>query len=317
MTSDPPKTTTPSGAPAAPLDGLTFSVVGPGRVGSSLAHWLCARGAILREVVSRRLDTEALGCRSILLRAMPTDLPDLVLLSVPDQEIDGVVRALARREWSPRSVAPTVLHTSGARGADALASLEALEWSTGSLHPLRAFATSLTDPQLASETFFGFDGDSSAEALILKITAAWGADAARIPSAQRSLYHFAATLAAGGAATLVESASSLARTLGLPSEVQEGYRGLALGAIRALDRVTSDTSAAITGPVARGEASYIERLEELHRAEPRLYPLAVLTALETLRQLDGGSPGSSARKTLREDLIAICRREGFLDVLLG
>jgi predicted short-subunit dehydrogenase-like oxidoreductase (DUF2520 family) len=175
----------------------------------------------------------------------------------------------------------------------------------------------LTDPRLATETFFAYDGDSEAEALIERILAAWGAAAARIPSSQRSLYHFGATLAAGGAATLVQSASSLARSLGLPPALQIGYRNLALGAIRALGGVDCDGAESITGPVARGEAAYTERLVELSRAEPRLFPLAVLTALETLRQLDQQGPASAARAALREDLIAICRREGFLDVLLG
>ncbi|HEY4572546.1 MAG TPA: DUF2520 domain-containing protein, partial [Thermoanaerobaculia bacterium] len=105
----------------------------------------------------------------------------------------------------------------------------------------------------------------------------------------RPLYHFAATLAAGGVTTLLAAAAEIAGTLGLPEEVTRGYlelaRGALAGAARALDE-GRPLGAAITGPAARGDQATLEgHFEALRALAPEKLALAEALVQETQRQM--------------------------------
>src|SRR4051794_12568957 len=100
-----------------PLDGLSFALVGPGRVGTSLARWLLARGARLRGVARRAPSpggsalprwARPAGAVATTIDALESGGLDLLLLAVPDPQLPGVVAALASRPQ-----AAVALHTSG------------------------------------------------------------------------------------------------------------------------------------------------------------------------------------------------------------
>jgi len=173
----------------------------------------------------------------------------------------------------------------------------------GSLHPLKAFPEPLPDPAEARGVFFAVDGDPAARELAWRLAAAWGGVPGDVPAAARPLYHFAATLAAGGTVTLLAVAAEVASRLDLPQQVAQavvrGYLELARGALAAAARTLDagrPPAAAITGPVARGDAEAFRRqIEALRASAPDKIPLARVLARETLRQRQG----------LGEDLPAI------------
>jgi predicted short-subunit dehydrogenase-like oxidoreductase (DUF2520 family) len=267
----------------APLAGLRFSLAGPGKVGSSLARWAVAAGA---EMVA------AAGRGS--LDRLETAGQDLLLLALPDAALLPAAAVLARRPQ-----AAVALHTSGSLDASVLAPLRAAGSAVGSLHPLKAFPEPLPDPAEARGVFFAVDGDPAARELAKRLAAAWGGVPGEVPPAARPLYHFAATLAAGGVVTLLAAAGEIAGRLGLPEAVTRGYLELARGAVAAAGRTLDadrPLAAAITGPVARGDAATMARqLAALQASAPDALPLAHAIARETLRQREG----------LGEDLSAI------------
>jgi predicted short-subunit dehydrogenase-like oxidoreductase (DUF2520 family) len=251
------------------LANLTFSLVGPGRVGSSLAAWATAAGA--RQI--------AVAGRNSELSTLSTTGQDLLLVAVPDCALDEVAATLAERPQ-----AAVVLHTSGSRTAQALAPLAHNGSAVGSLHPLKAFPTARPDPAEAHGIFFGLDGDPAAVALGSRLAAAWGAQSGVIPPENRLLYHFAASLAAGGVTTLLAAAADLAGRLDLPPGVVGGYLELARGAIEAA-REAPDPARAITGPAARGDReTLLAQLAGLARAAPEMAGWARGLAAETVRQ---------------------------------
>jgi len=154
----------------------------------------------------------------------------------------------------------------------------------GSLHPLKAFPRPLPDPAQARGVFFAVDGDAAAGSLAHRIAAAWGAVSAEVPAGSRALYHFAATLCAGGAVTLLALAEDLARRLGLPEAAVQGYLELCRGAVaQAIE--TGAPAAVLTGPAARGDrATVAQHLEALRHLAPDKLPLVLHLARETLRQ---------------------------------
>lgn len=247
---------------------LTFSVAGPGKVGTSLSAWL-----------------ESLGARRVAAagRQGMADLAsggqDLLLIAVSDPALPEVAALLARRPQ-----AAVALHTSGCLDASVLAPLRQAGTAVGSLHPLKAFPRPLPDPAEARGVFFAVDGDPAARELAHRLAAAWGGVSAEVAPESRSLYHFAATLAAGGAVTLLALAEDLARRLGLPEAAVRGYLELCRGAVaRAIE--TGNPATVLTGPTARGDRETVDRhLEALRTLAPDKLPLVVHLARETLRQ---------------------------------
>ena len=135
--------------------------------------------------------------------------------------------------------------------------------------------------------FFAVDGDPQARDLAFRLAGAWGGVPGEVPAAARPLYHFAATLAAGGAVTLLAVAAEIAGRLGLPEAVARGYLELCHGAVSAasagLDAGQS-LAEAITGPVARGDDATVARYTEaLRQFDPERLALAETLAGETLR----------------------------------
>lgn len=264
------------------LNSLPFSLVGPGNVGSSLAHWLVSKGARLKQVSSTdeksaEILVAKLGGRSTPLSELRSDEEDLLLLAVSDPALEEVAQVL-----SQRLQAAVVLHTSGRATAEVLKPLHKNGCAVGSMHPLMAFPETLTDRSEAVGTVFGVDGDSAATQLASHLASSLGGVAVEIPPAARSQYHLAATIAAGGVVTLLASVVELASTVGLPPEVMDGYLGLARGALQRAEGSES-VATAITGPAARGDLEgLLKQIEEVRPLDTELADLLVALAHRTM-----------------------------------
>ncbi|MBW8876324.1 MAG: DUF2520 domain-containing protein [Acidobacteria bacterium] len=276
---------------SAPLAGLRFSLAGPGKVGSSLARWATAAGAELVAVAGRGA-----------LENLDTGGQDLLLLALPDAALPAAAAALARRPQ-----AAVALHTSGSLDASAIEALRQAGSAVGSLHPLKAFPEPLPEAAEAHGVFFAVDGDPAARELAARLAVAWGGVPGEVPPAARPLYHFAATLAAGGVVTLLAAAGEMGRRLGLPEAVARGYLELARGAMAAATRALDagrPLATAITGPVARGDAATLRRqIAALQASAPDKLPLARALARETAHQ----------REELGEDLAAVREELGGIE----
>jgi predicted short-subunit dehydrogenase-like oxidoreductase (DUF2520 family) len=130
---------------------------------------------------------------------------------------------------------------------------------------------------------FGYDGDPQACELVRQIVHAWSGIPVEIPAHARSLYHLAATAAAGGVVTLVASAADLADDLGLDPRIGAGYLKLAEEAL-AQAAASSSMAEAITGPVARGDLQgFATQLADLRPRDPELATLLELLAKRTVK----------------------------------
>lgn len=295
-----------------PLADLTVVLVGPGRVGQSLAAWLASAGAHISAVVGRdpeRLQAVATrhGARAMAFDALEQLTADLILVAVADGAITSVAEQLAQHV--DRGVA---LHAAGRLGATALAPL-APALATGCLHPLRAFARPELDLEAARGTLLAIDGDPTAMALAARVGEALGLPVAHVAEQHRSLYHLAASIAAGGVASLVATAMAIAAQLGLDPSVAAGYRDLALGAVTNLPNDSHGAAAAITGPAARGDRSLLDAVAQLQEAAPDLAATAALVALATTRVRSRAGLATEAENTLSRKLCETLADVHFLD----
>lgn len=246
------------------------ALVGTGRLARALARALVGtrhgpvRIASRTPARARRVAATIRGLVSERDAATAAARARIVVLAVPDAAIEGAARVLAASvdDWRGR----VALHGAGALGVEPLRSLASAGAAVGVLHPLQA----LGDPRRARALFRGararIEGDPAAtraaRALArtlglvpLRFSSRGGADGER-----RALYHAAASLASNDVLALLSVASEVLRRSGTsPAEARRALAPMAREVVAQFEAL-GDRGA--TGPVARGDASTVERQME-------------------------------------------------------
>jgi predicted short-subunit dehydrogenase-like oxidoreductase (DUF2520 family) len=249
-------------------------VIGAGRVGAILAAALRAAG---HEVVAAHGLSDASRSRAAdLLPGVPlvpvaavVEQADLVLLTVPDDPLPGLVQGVARSTgFRPGQV---VAHTSGRHGVAVLAPAAAQGARVLALHPAMTFTGTAVDLERLPGTRFGVTTAPDEEPLARTLVAELGGVPVPIDEADRPLYHAALAHGANHLVTLVADAMDLLASAGVDDPA---------GTLRplltaALDNALSHGDAALTGPVARGDAgtvaTHLQRIGEVAPDSVELY----------------------------------------------
>jgi predicted short-subunit dehydrogenase-like oxidoreductase (DUF2520 family) len=259
-----------STAPEESWSDLRFGLVGPGKVGTSLALWLEGLGARWCRTGARRLSAGPPD--RVALEEFSSDDLNLLLITVADPALAEVAAELAQR-----AQAKIVLHVSGFFDAEVLAPLAARGSATGTLHPLLAFPTRLERPRPG--VFYALAGAPAAVALGRRLATAWGGIGAPIEGESRRLYHLAATLAAGGVVTVLAAVEELSEAAGLPKDLRAGFLSLTESALAGIE-VDKKIAEALTGPAARRDHGMLEA----HRAALAAIRSPLLPLVETLQR---------------------------------
>ncbi|GEB51576.1 Rossmann-like and DUF2520 domain-containing protein [Streptomyces cacaoi] len=299
------------GAAAAPARAedrparLSVGVVGAGRVGPVLAAALRLAGhrpvaasgvsdASRRRVAELLPDIPLVSPDEVLARA------DLVLLTVPDDALPDLVAGLARTG----AVRPgqLLVHTSGRFGARVLDPALRAGALPLALHPAMTFTGTAVDIQRLAGCSFGVTAPEelrlAAQALVIEM----GGEPEWVAEEKRPLYHAALALGANHLVTLVNQAMDLLRVSGV--QAPDRMLGPLLGA--ALDNALRSGDAALTGPVARGDAGTVAaHVTELREHAPQTVAGYLAMARATA---DRALAGGLLKPELAEDL---------LDVLAG
>ena len=261
---------------------LKVGVIGTGRVGAVLGAALARAGhqVVAVSAVSERSRAAA----QRMLPGVPVKPPpevlaaaDLVLLTVPDDVLPGLVAGLAATgaPYAGRLVA----HASGAHGTGVLDPATRAGALPLALHPVMTFSGREDDVDRIKGVCFGVTAPDplrpAAEALVIEM----GGEPVFIAEQDRPLYHAALAFAANYLVTLVSEAATLLRHAGV--ENPNRMLGPLLGA--ALDNALRFGDAGLTGPVARGDGSTVAaHVAAIAAAEPGALPaylaLARLTA---------------------------------------
>jgi predicted short-subunit dehydrogenase-like oxidoreductase (DUF2520 family) len=232
--------------------GRTIGVIGAGRVGAVLAAALEAAGHRIAAVAG---ESDASRTRiETLLPGVVVDKPtavakasDLLLLTVPDDSLDNVVRMLV----ASGAIRPgqQVVHTSGRHGLDVLAPAEQIGARGIAMHPAMTFTGTDVDLARLDGTVFGVTAHSDDRALAQSLVDELGGRVMWIEEDKRVLYHAALAHGANHLVTLVSQAMDLLRDAGSPDPA--ATLAPLLGA--ALDNTLAYGDAALTGPIVRGD----------------------------------------------------------------
>lgn len=283
-----------------------ISLIGPGRLGESLACSLRAAGYPIAEIVYRKggasADSARALARKLHTRATTTpSLADVVLLCVGDSQLPRAAEEFAALTWRGR----VALHTSGALGSDVLAPLKRRGAAVGSMHPMMSFVRGVRTP-LRNVTF-ALEGDARALRVARQIAHDLGGVSFVLDKKSKPLYHafggftsplLIATLAAG---------ESVARAAGLSErQARNAMRPIVEQTLR--NFFEKGAAAAFSGPLVRGDLDTIRKHLAVLRAVPEArsaYMALVRSALKTLpvknsaaikKLLDAGSSRRSSRR---------------------
>ncbi|MGK2854823.1 MAG: Rossmann-like and DUF2520 domain-containing protein [Microbacteriaceae bacterium] len=265
---------------------LTVGIISAGRVGTALGvaleraeHIVVACSAISRasrDRAARRLpDTAVLPVQDVAGRV------ELLLLAVPDAELGALVSGLAATDAVRAGT--IVVHTSGINGIGVLEPLTAQGCIPLAIHPAMTFTGADEDIARLSETCFGVTaldeiGYAIGQALVLEI----GGEPFRVREDARTLYHSALAHASNHLVTVVLDAVEALRSALRGQEllgqelVGDAPGGLAERIVGPLARASLENAlqrgqAALTGPVARGDAAAVAgHLRALIETDPLL-----------------------------------------------
>jgi predicted short-subunit dehydrogenase-like oxidoreductase (DUF2520 family) len=249
----------------------SFRLIGAGRAGQSLAIALSAAGWDLAGTLGRHDD----------LRSAARDV-DALVIATPDGAVASVSRVV---EPSSGTV---VFHLAGSLGLDVLAPHP----RRASVHPL----VTLPEPRSGAERlrsggFFAVAGDP----LALDMVAALGGRPLGVPDDARTSYHAAACVAANHVVALLGQVERLAADAGVPLAA---FLGLVRGAVD--DVAAVGPARALTGPVARGDISTVDRHRAvLDPAERPAYDAMVELARRLAPRAPEGAEGPAEEETVR------------------
>jgi predicted short-subunit dehydrogenase-like oxidoreductase (DUF2520 family) len=280
-------------------------VVGAGRVGTALAAALRRSGH--RIVAVSAVSAASLDRVAAILPGTPVRPPqdvvagaDLVLLTVPDDVLPALVSGLAAT--GTELAGRLLMHASGRHGLAVLEPATRRGALPLALHPVMTFTGRPDDVDRLAGVSFGVTTPEPlrpvAEVLVMEM----GGEPVFIAEQDRDLYHAALAGAANHLVTQVVQAADLLTLAGVaqPSRML----GPLLGA--ALDNALRLGDAALTGPVARGDAETVaSHLAALRAAAPEALP-----AYLALARLTAG-------RAMASGMLAAPDAQRLLDVLAG
>ncbi len=284
---------------------LKVGVIGAGRAGTVLGAALARAGhqVVAVSAVSDRSRERA----ARMLPGVPVRPPDevldgtdLVLCTVPDDVLPGLVAGLAAT--GAPVAGRLIAHASGAHGIAVLEPVTRAGALPLALHPVMTFTGRPDDLDKLAGICFGVTAPEplrpAAEALVIEM----GGEPVFIAEELRGLYHAGLASAANHLVALVAQSADVLRAAG----VAEPARMLGPLLSAALDNALRLGDAGLTGPVARGDADTVAaHIQALRDSSPE-----ALRAYLALARL-------TADRALAAGILATADAQRLLEVLAG
>lgn len=231
---------------------MRIALVGPGRAGTALAIAIeraghdivavAARNPQQAEDAAARLDATPLAIGD------PMPPVDLVLIAVRDDAIGEVAAALAPVIGD----AGGVVHLSGATPVGVLAPIAARGVQTGSFHPLQTLPTADAGADRLDGAWIAVTAPPPLGDTLAGLATSFGGRPFDLEDEQKATYHAAAAAAANFPIAALAVANDLFDAAGVPFEAAQPL-------VEAIVANAFDLGpgAALTGPVARGDAETV------------------------------------------------------------
>jgi len=238
------------------------SIIGAGRLGTTLAVALAGKGYAIRSLVARHAQSARRAAslvgqdvQVLAAKQLRTLRPaDVFLITTPDDQIARVAE-----ELSAVFSEGIALHTSGALSAETLARLRERGWHTGSIHPLISVSDATQGAAALKGAFWSVEsGDRAALRMAKSIVKDLRGESFSIRSEDKPLYHAAAVMASGNVVALFDVALEMLAHCGLTRKTARSIL-LPLIASTVHNLEGKDPAQALTGTFARGDVETVKR----------------------------------------------------------
>jgi predicted short-subunit dehydrogenase-like oxidoreductase (DUF2520 family) len=256
-----------------------ISIIGAGKVGSTLAKMFHRSGYRIVSVISQKKNSARKLAHLLRCKKYSDSLSDIhpttriILIAVPEENILEIAEEITKRSHID-FLNLVVFHTSGSLTSDALLPLRMQGAITFSLHPIQSFLKASTlVHQMArmNNVIYGFEGNIAALPLARQLVKDLCGKLVRIPKEEKILYHIACVFASNYSTALLGTVDKLVERIG---------GGIRFSHFEPLVRTSIENAfkftpkMALTGPIARGSSKTVENhLQELRKIDK---PLALL-----------------------------------------
>ncbi|MFP4475849.1 MAG: Rossmann-like and DUF2520 domain-containing protein [Desulfatibacillaceae bacterium] len=242
------------------MDKPSFAVVGCGKVGSTLAGILAGKGWRVAGLASATKDSARNAARIAGAERYGTDAKelvagaDVVFITTPDDAIARVAEQLAGQ--GAFAAGAVVLHCSGSLPSEIMSPARDAGAAIGSAHPLQSVARIYEKENPIAGAYVAVEGDPKAVETGRAVAAALSANFAEIRAEAKTLYHAAAVVASNYLVTLLSMSTRFNELAGMSqADSIKALMPLIQGTLNNIQR--QGIPDALTGPVARGDASTV------------------------------------------------------------
>ncbi len=240
---------------------MRIGFIGAGKVATAFGRFLHKRGLTISGYYDRHAEkvdhaaqrTQSKACQDA---AQVAAASDIVLITTRDDQIEGACQIMCRQG----ALGPDHLvgHMSGAHASLILSDAAQLGAAIFSLHPLQAFAHEEKAVADLDATYFSLEGSDERLSSIEGILKKTGNRFFRIAPQHKRIYHLAACVLSNYLVTLMDLGITALKESGIdPSEGFTAMRPLIEGTLANIAQI--GPSKALTGPIARGDATTISQ----------------------------------------------------------
>lgn len=277
------------------MQSANIVIIGKGKVGQSLAQLFQLKGFEVT-LVGRSFIEQQQACQNA----------DITLITVNDGNIQRVCETHLNA-FKPGSI---VAHCSGALSSGILHKAKNNDCQIASVHPLNTFPTIDTSLKTFNNDKHGSylyaEGDQTALNKLLPMFTTCGFNTHTIRSNSKALYHAACVFACNYLNPLMEMSLSTAEAAGLDrSEFMQSLQPLIHKTLSNINE--NGTANALSGPIARGDASTINvHLQELEGVSSSLKQSYTDLALKAL---DLAIQNNELPKVKTDQLLALLKND--------
>jgi predicted short-subunit dehydrogenase-like oxidoreductase (DUF2520 family) len=256
----------------------TVAILGAGRLGTSLGFSLATKGYQIISVSCQSLSSakksaEVIGEGTAFQdNKLAVEKADIIILSVPDDRIQDVVKELSSLNFDKKFV----FHCSGILSSQVLSPLKETGAVTASIHPVQSIPTKSRRPDLFQHIYFGVEGDENAHKMARNIVKKLGGIPFDLSKDKKPLYHTACSVASNYFVVLMELAARLLKESEIKKELRTKILlSLAKGTLRNIQENSLHDS--LTGPVSREDLKTLKsHLSSLEHHPSILQPYKAL-----------------------------------------
>nr|WP_204399783.1 DUF2520 domain-containing protein [Arcanobacterium pluranimalium] len=273
---------------------MKIGIISAGKVGAVLGSALRSQGHTIigayasSEASIDRLETMLVGVPALDIPSIVEE-SELVLLALPDDELEPLVAGLAKLGlWKPGQI---VVHTAGRYGVSALQPAVDAGALGLAIHPAMTFTGTSLDIARLHGCPFAVTAPAAIQAIGHALVAEMGGESFVIPEEHRGTYHAALSHGANHIVTVIAQSMQLLASIGV-DEPGNYLRALVHASV---EGALSSGDTLLTGPIVRGDvktlASHLVTVDESAACDPDLADIppvyraiAEATTLRALRR---------------------------------